>query len=255
MKKKKKQNIEKKAHPWLIVWGLIAAAAAGFMLFAACDMARKNEGLSTPALTACLSVLFFLISVMVNRRSPQPQNWPDALFFTLTAEAVTELILLPLLGKMIHISEIILFILTAAAAGLLFWKRRTTGLQEDLRIPLILGIIGAGTGIFMMNTIAYMIFNGGDASRLWLAIFLAAIFLLFSVFLAESALGQKNGKALFVCFAAAFLVQLAALIYSRNGYYAPTQLTFQKIAAALLFAAALFSFIAVIKKKRNGSAA
>ena len=251
MKKKKNLNTEKKAHPWLIVWGILAAAAAGFLLFAACDLVRKREGLSTPALTACLSILFFLISVMVNRKSPQPKNWPDALFFTLSTEAATELILLPFLGKMLLISEVIIFLLTAAAAGLLFWKRRSSGLQEDLHIPLVLGIIGAGTGIFMMNTIAYMIFNGGIASRLWLAIFFAGLFMLFAVFLAKSALRPKNSKSLCVCFTAAFLAQLAALIYCLNGFYDPTLLTFQKIAAGILLAAALLSLIAVLKEKKS----
>ena len=249
MKKSKKLNKEKKPHPWLIVWGLFAAAAAGFLLFAACDLAGKREGFAVSALTACLSVLFFLISVMINKKSPQPQNWPNALFFTLAAETAAELILLPFLGKTIRRSEIILFLLTAAAAGLLFWNRKRHGLREDLRVPLILGIFGAGAGAFVMNTIAYMVFNGGDTSRLWLAVFLGFIFMLFAVFLAESALGEKNGKALCVCFATAFLTQLAALFFSLSQNHDPTQLVFQEIAAGILFVLALSSFIAVLKKK------
>ena len=244
MKKKKDTKKQKKAHPWLILWALLTAAAAGFMIFSACDMLRQKEGYAAPVLTACISALFFLISVMVGRKCPQIRNWPEALTLTLIAEAAAELILLPVLGKMLLPSEVIIFVLTAAAAGLMFLRKRTRGLEECLRIPLILGIL-------MMNTIAYMIFSGGDTSRLWIAVFFAGMFILFAVFLGESALGERNGKALCVSLAAAFLSQTAALIYGWAKTAGGSLLTFQEISAGVLFAAAILAFISARKGNKG----
>ncbi len=251
MKKKKDTKKQKKAHPWLILWALLTAAAAGFMIFSACDMLRQKEGYAAPVLTACISALFFLISVMVGRKCPQIRNWPEAMTLTLIAEAAAELILLPVLGKMLRPSEVIIFILTAAAAGLMFLRKRTRGLEECLRIPLILGILAAGIGILMMNTIAYMIFSGGDTSRLWIAVFFAGMFILFAVFLGESALGERNGKALCVSLAAAFLAQTAALIYGWAKTAGGSLLTFQEISAGVLFAAVILAFISARKGNKG----
>ena len=124
MKKKKEKINSKKAHLWLILWGVLTAAASGFMMFVACDgFFELHEGYAIPAIMACFSVLLFLISVMIDQKSPQVKSWPEALFVTLTAAAITEVVLLPFLWETIHPLEIILVLLTAAAAGFLFWKR------------------------------------------------------------------------------------------------------------------------------------
>ena len=90
-----------------------------------------------------------------------------------------------------------------------------------------------------------------DSSKIKDFIFFAFLFMLFAVFLAENALGKQNGKALCVCFSAAFLVQLAALIYSLSGVFAPIQLVVQKISAGFLFAAVLISFVVIRKKQKS----
>lgn len=241
MKKGEKSKTRQK---FILLFGIISAAAAAILLFAGIDYSNKGEGYAASVITFCVSILFTLFSVMINRIGLSSGNWNKPLFYTLTAQTAAEIILLIIIGKAIQPLEIICCVLTAAASAVLFFTRDDHNPKRDQLIPLILGIIAAGTGITAINTAAHSAFGGGVFRGLIAGIIFAALFMILSLTLTKQAFpNEQQNKAAAVSFAAAALTQNIGILYAIFEYEPTSLFIFQGCLLAALTAVSAVFFI------------
>ena len=249
MNKKSAQKTQKirKNGKLILLFGILSALIAGFVLYTAIDLLHQRDGRAVPVLVLCFSVLFSLISVMINKTSKESRNWADSLLITLAAQTVIETALLPFLGSAIHPAEIICLALTAlAAAGLYLTKKN---IRRDNRIPFVLAFIAAGTGLIMLNTTAWLLFSGGNISRLWIGIFFTALFLLLAqTLVSKAAAPEQRNKAWFRLFLFGLAVQCAAMINAIAKGSSGGLLIFHICILAGLSAGAVFFYIKAGKR-------
>ncbi len=208
-------NRKRSQKKFILLFGIISAVVAALLVFTGIDSLGRREGYAIPVLLLCQAVLFLLFSVMINRIGSADGRWPASLFYTFAAGAAAEIVFLIMIGDQIRTSEIIICVLTAAAALLLYRMKESFTREQEAFIPLVLGIIAAAAGMTELNTAAYSIFSSGAFSNLWIGIALAVLFMFLSLNLTKQAYApDRENKALFIYFGTAVPVQAAALIYA-----------------------------------------
>lgn len=229
----------------ILLFGILSALLAGFVLYTGIDLFYTGNGRAVPLLVICVSVLFSLLSIMINKTSKEGRSWTGSLFITLCAQTSVEVILLPFLAGNIRTPQIICCVMTSAAAVLVFLSKNNI---PDTRIPLFMAFIAAGAGVLMFNLAGWVIFSGGNFSRLWIGLFFLGFFLILAQTLAAKACPQEKQYKTYLRLAGfALTVQCAALLFGflsggSGGYH-----IFQICAAAALAAGTIFLSI----KSRN----
>ncbi len=230
----------KSARIIILIFGILSAVISAFTFFAASDSLNYHEGRANPVLTACFGILFFLISVMINKTGRPLSDWRRAVLITLTVSAVTEAVMFPFLREAIHPILIGVFSLTLLAAVVIFLLKRDPG----NKIPLILGIMSAGSGILLLNTQAYVLFNREAPGMIWLGFFFAALFMALAISLTGKAFSpEQRSKAVLVSFGTAAAVQIIALIYAVYDFNPASLYIFQGCLLAALISVCIVFYL------------
>ncbi len=233
-----------------VIFGILSAAISALVFFVAFAGLNDHVGYAMPVLIACFGILFFLISVMINKTKDHSADWRRALMTTLAASAAADVILFIFAREMVHPLMIFLFVLILTAAAAVFILKQDPG----NRIPLSLGIIGAGSGMLLLNTQAYVLFNMEIFSRVWIGFFFAAMFMALSLSLTGKAFQpEKRNKAVLISFGCAAAVQAAALLYALHEYNPASLFIFQGCMLAALISVCVVFYLRSRDPQMKGS--